>query len=115
MIGGRDCPGCGLANHASWCPEAHPTAVLGDWVGQGNCDGVDMFPITHRDTIRAKEVCLKCPVSRACLQHACATPEREGIWGASTPAERQVLGRKPTAERITRHFQSVTRRLGVAR
>ncbi|WP_082949361.1 WhiB family transcriptional regulator [Mycolicibacterium celeriflavum] len=41
---------------------------------------------------RAKEVCRRCPVQRDCLRYALTHVEPWGIWGATTPRERQRLG-----------------------
>ncbi|MGW8358672.1 WhiB family transcriptional regulator [Streptomyces wedmorensis] len=45
---------------------------------------------THerRSTPVALDVCGQCPVRDACLSHALATPERFGIWGGTTAAQR---------------------------
>jgi WhiB family redox-sensing transcriptional regulator len=37
--------------------------------------------------------CEGCPARAACLAYAVAADERRGIWGATTPAERQQLAR----------------------
>ena len=37
--------------------------------------------------------CQQCPVMTACRQWALANGEQEGIWGATTPAERRALRR----------------------
>jgi WhiB family transcriptional regulator, redox-sensing transcriptional regulator len=39
---------------------------------------------------QAKRICLQCPVLTACREHALKTPERYGIWGATTPRERGI-------------------------
>jgi WhiB family redox-sensing transcriptional regulator len=40
---------------------------------------------------RAMQICRDCPVLRECREHALATPEVHGIWGATTPRERAHL------------------------
>ncbi len=39
--------------------------------------------------VLAKEVCRRCVVRVACLNHALVTDERVGIWGGMTPQERR--------------------------
>jgi len=36
-------------------------------------------------------LCAACPVRRACLDHALTVPERHGVWGGTTPAERSEM------------------------
>lgn len=40
---------------------------------------------------RAKCICRECPVIVDCLKHALAWPEPYGVWGATTPAEREKI------------------------
>lgn len=42
-------------------------------------------------TKTAKEFCNQCPVRRQCLEYAIAAPEVFGIWGGTTPRERQNI------------------------
>ncbi|KUI05795.1 WhiB family transcriptional regulator [Mycobacterium sp. IS-3022] len=44
---------------------------------------------------QAKKVCRRCPVQRDCLRYALTNVEPWGIWGATTPRERQRLGVSP--------------------
>lgn len=37
----------------------------------------------------AKEICAACPVREACLEHALAAREPDGIWGGLTAQERR--------------------------
>nr|WP_156434437.1 WhiB family transcriptional regulator [Mycobacterium sp. IS-1590] len=39
---------------------------------------------------RAKNVCRSCPVQRDCLRYAVTSVQAWGVWGATTPRERQV-------------------------
>ncbi|MBQ0850401.1 MULTISPECIES: WhiB family transcriptional regulator [Streptomyces] len=59
------------------------------------------FPIGAHDsgpgllqTDEAKAVCRRCPVMRNCLDRALAAGPVEGIWGATTEAERRALRRR---------------------
>ncbi|MEW2414720.1 WhiB family transcriptional regulator [Streptomyces sp. NPDC046866] len=39
----------------------------------------------------AKRICARCPVRRACLEHALRTREPYGVWGGHTEEERRAL------------------------
>jgi WhiB family redox-sensing transcriptional regulator len=41
----------------------------------------------------AKKICNRCPVKTDCLNWALATGQPDGIWGATTPRERQTMRR----------------------
>jgi WhiB family redox-sensing transcriptional regulator len=41
----------------------------------------------------AKKICRACPVLEFCRRHAIELGEPYGVWGATTPLERQVLRR----------------------
>jgi WhiB family redox-sensing transcriptional regulator len=43
-----------------------------------------------REEARAKLICADCPVLTQCRDHALSVPETWGIWGATTPRERDV-------------------------
>jgi WhiB family transcriptional regulator, redox-sensing transcriptional regulator len=50
---------------------------------------------------QAKEICQSCPVLLRCRAYALNTREKYGIWGATTPKERQRLTR-------ARHLRTAT-------
>ncbi len=74
-----------------------------DWQTAGLCrttDPEEFFPgdaergrrrLTRE--ARAKALCAKCPVRKACLEHAMAVHEPYGVWGGTTPEERADLRR----------------------
>ncbi|MBI3215667.1 MAG: WhiB family transcriptional regulator [Mycobacterium sp.] len=39
---------------------------------------------------QAKRICQGCPVLANCREHALSTPEKYGIWGATTARERAL-------------------------
>lgn len=41
----------------------------------------------------ATKLCRGCPVQTACLTYALANPELEGVWGATTTAQRQAASK----------------------
>jgi hypothetical protein len=54
-------------------------------------DREDFFPEDRdfkKKTRAALELCARCPVRAQCLRQAEETPERFGIWGGKTAAER---------------------------
>ncbi|HZG07069.1 MAG TPA: WhiB family transcriptional regulator [Streptomyces sp.] len=73
-----------------------------DWRESAACRGADpelFFPVgdggaAARQTARARAVCRACPVMRACRTWAVRNGEPEGVWGATTAAERRALRRR---------------------
>lgn len=47
----------------------------------------------------AKVICGRCTVAPQCLEFALATGERFGVWGGTTPVERQEIRRRRTRPR----------------
>lgn len=45
---------------------------------------------------RARKVCASCPVRDACLEHALANDETDGMWGGKSPGERVDLAVRRT-------------------
>jgi WhiB family redox-sensing transcriptional regulator len=69
------------------------------WRKRGACRGLDVeifYPPTEDDldAAEAKEICAECPVRQACLEHALAHREHEGIWGGTTERERRRIIRQ---------------------
>lgn len=67
------------------------------WQARAACAGVDtniFFPQVEEDAEPAKQICGACPVREACLEHALADREREGIWGGATERERRRIIRQ---------------------
>ncbi len=73
---------------------AQTTAV---WRKRAACRGIDpevFYPASDEDAGQAKAICAVCPVREACLEHALANREREGIWGGATERERRRIHRQ---------------------
>jgi WhiB family redox-sensing transcriptional regulator len=73
--------------------------IAATWRKQAACRGLDVeafYPVTEdeADAAEAKAVCAECPVRQACLEHALAHREREGIWGGTTERERRRIVRQ---------------------
>ena len=67
------------------------------WRKRAACRGIDpevFYPETDEDAGEAKEICAVCPVLEACLEHALAFREREGVWGGATERERRRIIRQ---------------------
>ncbi|MGH9108251.1 MAG: WhiB family transcriptional regulator [Acidimicrobiales bacterium] len=66
------------------------------WRKRAACRGIDVevfYPLTEEevDAVPAKAICAGCPVRQACLEHALAHREREGVWGGATERERRRI------------------------
>lgn len=44
-----------------------------------------------RNTTRAKQICMTCPVAAECLEHSLVWPEMSGIWGGIDQHRRRRL------------------------
>ena len=67
------------------------------WRKRAACQGIDpevFFPAEDEYADEAKEICAICPVRQACLEHALAHREREGVWGGATERERRRIIRQ---------------------
>lgn len=74
---------------------ALPSALT--WRKRAACRGIDpeiFFPVTDEEAEEAKVICAVCPVRQACLEHALASREREGVWGGATERERRRILRQ---------------------
>jgi WhiB family transcriptional regulator, redox-sensing transcriptional regulator len=52
------------------------------------------FPDDEEPCEEAKAVCAGCHVRVACLEHALAQREKQGIWGGATERERRRIIRQ---------------------
>lgn len=67
------------------------------WAGKAACRGLDpaiFHPLTDEDAEEAKAICAVCPVQEACLEHAIAHREKNGVWGGATERERLRIIRR---------------------
>jgi WhiB family transcriptional regulator, redox-sensing transcriptional regulator len=69
------------------------------WRSKAACQGLapDIFyPSTEddADAEQAKVICAVCPVREACLEHALAMREKDGVWGGATERERRRIIRQ---------------------
>lgn len=73
------------------------TAPATVWQNQAACAGMNpdlFFPDAGGAGAKAaKAICHVCPVEAECLQYALDNDERHGIFGGTTPRERQRLRR----------------------
>jgi WhiB family redox-sensing transcriptional regulator len=64
------------------------------WRDGAACLGADpdlFFPQRGESAERAREICARCPVRRACLDYALRNAITHGIWGGLAERERRVL------------------------
>lgn len=72
------------------------------WELEAECRGMDstiFYPATDEEAGPAKAVCATCPVAGACLEHALAIREKDGVWGGHTERERQRIIRRRRRQR----------------
>lgn len=68
-----------------------------EWYERALCAEVDgdlWFPEAggiSSETAQAKEICGRCPVKEECLEEALVNNVTYGIWGQTTPVERNEL------------------------
>lgn len=48
-------------------------------------------PTNRNRILHAKAICRACPLREGCLRWALDNDEREGIWGGTTPKERELI------------------------
>lgn len=72
---------------------------IGDWALDALCRDLDVglfFPAVPGDiytTVDAKAICRQCPVRVDCLDYAVRNHERFGVWGGTSPKDRQKMWR----------------------
>ena len=64
-------------------------------------DGYGQAFITQIE--RAKAVCRRCPALAECRDWAIANAEPEGIWGATTPLDRDVIRERAGLRKLRGH------------
>jgi WhiB family redox-sensing transcriptional regulator len=67
------------------------------WRDHAACSGIEpelFYPASDEEADAAKEICGLCPVRTACLEHALAVRERDGVWGGATERERRRIIRQ---------------------
>ncbi len=69
-------------------PCRDPKNDVGLWFGDSN-DEDEQYGT--EDAAKAAGLCVPCPIKHACLQYAITTNEYWGVWGATTPAQRDRL------------------------
>ena len=60
----------------------------------GSGAGILGLTIAIEEVEQAKAICAQCAVRQACLEHALASRERDGIWGGATEKERRRIIRQ---------------------
>lgn len=83
-------------------PFLDKVVVMGDWVEQAACAGVDpdlFFPDRGASRAAARRVCAGCPVRAECLEYALEAGEKFGVWGGTSEKERRAMRRQRLAVR----------------
>lgn len=76
-----------------------------EWAEQAECLDTEtdiFYEYENGNYARAKEICGGCPVRQQCLETALVNREEYGIWGGTTPTEREfllklIIGEEPAA------------------
>ncbi|HYB88349.1 MAG TPA: WhiB family transcriptional regulator [Streptosporangiaceae bacterium] len=79
-----------------WWPRAACRTVDPDLFFPASADGPSVMQIAV-----AKAVCARCEVRHECLAFALSTGQRHGVWGGTSPNERQRLRNKARAAGLT--------------
>jgi WhiB family redox-sensing transcriptional regulator len=87
------------------------------WRESGACVTADpdlFFPLAKggsvaRQAEQARRICAGCDVRRQCLQFAMDSGETDGIWGGTTPEERERARRRRAYARRTAAAQAERR------
>ncbi|HEY5989987.1 MAG TPA: WhiB family transcriptional regulator [Streptosporangiaceae bacterium] len=102
------------------------TEYATDWRSLAACLSADpdlFFPISAsgpaaNQIAQAKAICAGCQVRQACLDFALATHQIHGVWGGTSPEERQLMRHRKSALMArsrpslpTRHREPATPRL----
>jgi WhiB family redox-sensing transcriptional regulator len=91
------------------------TALPGALCRQVHPDTFFPHPDDTATAENAKAICGMCPARAACLAWALARGESVGIWGGTTPAERdELLERRGRCGTYVGYSRSKARRAGVA-
>ncbi|WP_309062292.1 WhiB family transcriptional regulator, partial [Streptomyces sp.] len=84
--------------------DVHEHAATYDWRDEAACVGEDpeiFFPLSDSaapgsEASLARAICRRCPVLLACRTWAIEHGEDDGIWGATTAAQRRAVRRAVT-------------------
>lgn len=76
------------------------TEEIARWSERAACKGMDtslFFPRDGEPARAARQVCAGCPVLAQCRAVAVADPSLHGIWGGTSPEERERLRARMSA------------------
>lgn len=74
--------------------------MIPEWFEEANCANTDpeaFFKDEMKDpetVALVKRVCLQCRVGELCLKYALENKISDGIWGGTTPREREKIKRR---------------------
>ena len=83
------------------------------WWSRAACSTADpelFFPISSsgpacKQVARAKAICARCQIQKACLRYALDAGSIQGIWGGTTEGERRQFRRRRTRGRFDREHE----------
>ncbi|CAL9337204.1 WhiB family transcriptional regulator [Streptomyces sp. enrichment culture] len=89
--------------------DVHEHAATYDWRDEAACVGEDpeiFFPLSDSaapgsEASLARAICRRCPVLLDCRTWAIERGEDDGIWGATTAAQRRAVRRAATDDQYT--------------
>ncbi len=76
------------------------TFPIGNWTAEAACaraDAETWFPDQGTSPRQAKAICLTCPVQQPCLAWALVHNIQYGVWGGTSPVDRQKMNRGAAA------------------
>lgn len=80
------------------------THIADEWRNETLCSNLVAYggdpdlwfrPEDTHEAASAASLCFSCPVRKECLEWACETKQREGIWGGLPPSVRLKKGDRP--------------------
>lgn len=75
-------------------PELNDLLKRPQWQLDAACRGVGVehfFPSEASGLMQARRVCVRCPVSKDCLDYALSDPSLKGIWAGTSERRRRRL------------------------
>lgn len=82
------------------CKNTHEEHLTADWYADADTAACRL----------AIAICKECPVAEECLNHALATHEQHGVWGAMTPAQRSMIAAGYSREQALKITTTYSRR-----
>jgi WhiB family redox-sensing transcriptional regulator len=91
----------GKARRYGRCMSALDPTPDASWMAAGKCRDYSpamFFPSDGTGVEAARQVCLTCPVSQACLDFEIRNRIEHGVWGGASERARRRITRTPRAK-----------------